>query len=103
VFLIHVPPLAADAFREAGRHLYDAVLEHELREPEEPWVHGRVRALAADLRFTAQVLATLAEARIEAGLTADEFALAMKAEVWAGEVAAVYLAIEGALEREARP
>ena len=46
VFLIHFPPLAADAFREAGRHLYDAVLEHELREPEEPWVHGRVRALA---------------------------------------------------------
>lgn len=103
VFLIHLPLLAADAFREAGRHLYDAVLEHELREPEEPWVHGRVRALAADLRFTAQVLATLAEARIEAGMTADEFALAMKAEVWAGEVAAVCLAIEGALEREARP
>jgi hypothetical protein len=103
VFLIHFPPLAAEAFRDAGRHLYDAVLEHELREPEEPWVHARVRALAADLRFTAQVLATLAEARIEAGLTADEFALAMKAEVWAGEVAAVCLTIEGALEREARP
>ena len=103
VFLIHFPPLAADAFRDAGRHLYDAVLEHELREPEEPWVAARVRALAADLRFTAQVLATLADARVEAGLTADEFALAMKAEVWAGEVAAVCLTIEGALEREARP
>jgi hypothetical protein len=103
IFLMHFPPLAADAFREAGRHLYDAVLEHELREPEEPWVHARVRALAADLRFTAQVLATLAEARIEAGLTADEFALAMKAETWSAEVAAVCLAIEGALEREARP
>jgi hypothetical protein len=86
VFLIHFPPLAADALQEAGRYLYDAVLEHELREPEEPWIRARVRALAADLRFTAQVLATLADARIDAGLTADEFALAMKAEAWAGEV-----------------
>ena len=103
VFLIHFPPLAAEAFREAGRHLYDAVLEHELREPEEPWVRARVRALAADLHFTAQVLATLGSARIEAGLTADEFALAMKAESWAAEVAAIALGIEGALEREARP
>jgi len=102
VFLIHFPPLAADAFREAGRYLYDAVLEHELREPEEPWVRARLRALAADLRFTAQVLATLANARIDAGLTAEEMSLAMKAESWAGEVAGIALGIEGALEREAR-
>ena len=102
VFLIHFPPLAADAFREAGRSLYDAVLEHELREPEEPWVRARVRALAEDLHFTAQVLATLGSARIEAGLTAEEMALAIQAETWAAEVAAVCLAIEGALEREDR-
>jgi hypothetical protein len=102
VFLIHFPPLAAEAFREAGRYLYDAVLEHELREPEEPWVRARVRALAADLRFTPQVLSTLADARIDAGLTAEEMSLAMKAESWAGEVAAVALGIEGALEREVR-
>ena len=86
VFLIHFPPLAAKALRDAGRHLYDAVLEHELREPDEPWVRARVRALAADLRFSAQVLATLADARIEAGLTVEEMALAMEAEQWAGEV-----------------
>ena len=86
VFLIHFPPLAAEALREAGRFLYDAVLEHELREPEEPWVRARVRALAEDLRFTSHVLATLGDARVEAGLTAEELALAMKAESWAGEV-----------------
>jgi len=102
VFLIHFPPLAAEAFREAGRYMYDAVLEHELREPEEPWVHARVRALAEDLRFTAQVLATLGDARIAAGLTAEEMSLAIKAESWAGEVAAIALGIEGALERESR-
>ena len=102
VFLIHFPPLAAEAFRDAGRHLYDAVLEHELREPEEPWVRARVRALAGDLRFSAQVLSTLAEARIEADLTTEEMSLAMKAESWAGEVAAIALGIEGALEREVR-
>jgi hypothetical protein len=45
-----------------------------------------VRALVADLRFSAQVLATLADARIEAGLTAEEMALAMKAETWAADV-----------------
>jgi hypothetical protein len=62
------------------------VLEHELRELEEPWVRARVRALAGDLRFTAQVLATLADARVEAGLIPEELALAMKAESWAGDV-----------------
>jgi hypothetical protein len=86
IFLVHFPPLAAESLREAGRHLYDAVLEHELREPNEAWVRARVRALAADLRFCAQVLATLADARVEAGLTVEEMALAMKAEAWAGEV-----------------
>lgn len=86
VFLLHFPPLAAAALREAGRHLYEAVLERELHAPDEPWVRARVRALADDLRFTSQVLATLGDARVEAGLTAEELALAIKAEAWAGEV-----------------
>jgi len=86
VFLIHFPPLAAEALREAGRFLYDAVLEREIWAPDEPWVRARVRAVAADLRFSAQVLATLGDARVEAGLTAEEMALAMKAEAWAAEV-----------------
>ena len=102
VFLIHFPPLAAESLREAGRHLYDAALEHEIHEPGGPWVRARVGALLEDLRFTAQVLATLGDARIEAGLTAEEMALAMKAETWAAEIAAVCLGIEGALDREDR-
>jgi len=86
VFLVHFPPEAADALRQAGRHLYGAVLEVDLYELDEPWVRARVRALAEDLRFSGQVLATLATARVEAGLTAEELALAMKAEAWAAEV-----------------
>ncbi|HEX6199610.1 MAG TPA: hypothetical protein VF150_05040 [Thermoanaerobaculia bacterium] len=86
VFLVHFPPEAADALRQAGRYLYDAVLEVDLFELDEPWVRARVRALAEDLRFSGQVLATLGAARAEAGLTAEELALAMKAEAWAAEV-----------------
>ncbi|HSL82745.1 MAG TPA: hypothetical protein VLF66_08205, partial [Thermoanaerobaculia bacterium] len=62
VFLVHFPPEAADALRQAGRHLYDAVLEVDLYELDEPWVRARVRALAEDLRFSGQVLATLGAA-----------------------------------------
>jgi hypothetical protein len=86
VFLVHFPPEAADALRQAGRYLYDAVLEVDLYELDEPWVRARVRALAHDLRFSGQVLATLGAARVEAGLTTEEMALAMKAEAWAAEV-----------------
>jgi hypothetical protein len=86
VFLVHFPPEAAESLRQTGRHLYDAVLEVDLYELNEPWVRARVRALAADLRFTALVLTTLASVRIEAGLTAEEMALATKAESWAEEV-----------------
>ena len=97
VFLIHFPPLAADALREAGRYLYDAALEHEIHAPAEPWVRARLRALAEDLRFTAHVLATLADARVEAGLTPKELALAMKAESWAGEVESFAEILEAAV------
>lgn len=101
VFLVHFPPLAAESLREAGRHLYYAVLEHELSEPDEPWVRARVRALAADLRFCAQVLATLADARVQADLTAEEMALAMKAEPWAGEVERFAEILEAAVGEKA--
>ena len=97
IFLAHFPPEAADAFRQAGRHLYDAVLEVDLYELNEPWVRARVRALAADLRFTALVLTTLAGVRLQAGLTAEEMALAMKAESWAGEVDQFAASLEAAV------
>lgn len=86
IFLVHFPQEAAEALRQAGRHLYDAVLDVDLYELDEPWVRARVRALAEDLRFTAQVLASLGAARVEAGLTAEEAALAVKSEAWAAEV-----------------
>jgi hypothetical protein len=97
VFLTHFPPEAAEAFRQAGRHLYDAVLEVDLYELEEPWVRARVRALAADLRFTALVLTTLAGTRIAADLTAEEMALAIKAESWAAEVDRFAASLEAAV------
>jgi hypothetical protein len=97
VFLVHFPPEAADAFRQAGRHLYDAVLEVDLYELDEPWVRARVRALAADLRFTALVLTTLAGVRLHAGLTAEEMALATKAESWAAEVDRFAASLEAAV------
>lgn len=97
VFLVHFPPEAAHALRQAGRHLYDAVLEVDLYELDEPWVRARVRALAHDLRFSGEVLATLGAARVEAGLTAEERALALKAEVWAAEVERFAHSLESAV------
>lgn len=100
VFLAHFPPEAADAFRQAGRHLYDAALESDTEALLSPWVAAQVRALARDLRFSAQVLASLADAREAAGLSVPEHHLATRCQVWAGEVAAVVLGIEGALDSE---
>ena len=97
IFLTHFLPEAAESFRQAGRHLYDAVLEVDLYELDEPWVRARVRALAADLRFTALVLTTLAGVRLQAGLTAEEMALATKAESWAGEVDRFAASLEAAV------
>lgn len=100
IFLAHFPPEAAEAFRLAGRHLYDAALDVDLYELEEPWVRARVRALAADLRFCAQVFATLAATREAAGLTIEEHHLATRSQQWAAEILALALDIEGALDPE---
>ena len=97
LFLLHAPPLAAEALREAGRHLYDAMLEAELAAPAEAWVRARVRALAEDLRFSGEVLASLGATRLEAELTAEEFTLAVESEAWTDEVMALVRAIERAL------
>ena len=59
IFLVHAPPLVAEALRETGRRFYEALLEAELPERPEPWVRARARALAEDLRFTSEVLASL--------------------------------------------
>lgn len=103
IFLAHFPPEAAEAFRQAGRHLYDAALDVDLYELAEPWVRARVRALAKDLRVTAEVFATLADSREVAGLTIEEHELATRCKVWAGEVLAVVLGIEGAIDPEVEP
>lgn len=100
-FLAHFSPEAAEAFRQAGRHLYDAALETSLTDLDEPWVRARVRALARDLRVTAEVLASLADSREEAGLTIPEHELATRCQAWATEVTALVLGIEGALGAEA--
>lgn len=96
-FLLHTPAFAATALRELGRHMYDSLLEGELPETDEPWVRSRARALARDLRFRAQVLASLGEARVEAGLTPEELALPLKAESWARELSELVRTIEGSL------
>ena len=98
LFLLHAPSLAAEALREAGRHLYDALLETGLPERPQPWVSARVRALAEDLRFTGQVLASLGDAQVETALTRDEIALSIRAQRWAEMVEAVVRNIHEALQ-----
>lgn len=98
LFLLHAPPLAAEALRAAGRHLYDALLETGLPERPEPWVRARVRALAEDLRFTGQVLATLGDAQVETALTRAEIGLSVGAQRWAGMVEEVARTIDEALQ-----
>ena len=97
LFLLHAPALAAEALRETGRQLYEALLECGFPERAEPWVRARVGALAEDLRFTGQVLASLGDTPMYAGLTAEELALTVKAAAWAAEVTAVVQAMDRAL------
>jgi len=97
VFLVHFPPGAAAAFREAGRRLYDAVLEAPVHAPDEPWVRVRLRALAEDLRFTGEVLSSLGEERVASGLSKEEMALAMRAEAWAADAARLAEAVEASV------
>jgi hypothetical protein len=104
LFLIYFPPEASDAFRQAGARLYEAALEVGLDQVEpDHYVQGHARALAGDLRFVAEVLASLAGAREDAHLSEGEHRLATACSVWSGEVAAIALNIEGAVEREAEP
>lgn len=104
LFLIYFPPEAADAFRQAGARLYEAALEAGIDQVEpDRYVSSHARALAADLRFCALVLASTADSREAAHLEAGEHRLATACSVWAGEVAAIALNIEGALERETEP
>lgn len=97
IFLLHAPPLAAEALRETGRLFYDALLETELPELTEPWVRARVRAIVQDLRFSADVLASLGGSQGTTDLTAEELSLAIRSETWAAEVMTLVRAIESAL------
>lgn len=97
LFLLHAPALAAEALRETGRHLYDALLECGFPGPAEPWVRARVRALAEDLRFTGQALVSLGDTPVYAGLTTEELGLAVKADAWGAEVTALVQAMDRAL------
>jgi hypothetical protein len=103
VFLMHFPPLAADALREAGRYLYDAALEHEIHAPAEPWVRAGVRAVAEDLRFSARVLAAIGDTPVYAGLMDEELRLAMKVEAWAAEVERIAEIMQAAVGPEPEP
>lgn len=100
LFLVHAPPLVAVALQEAGRSLYDELLEGGPpagdRASGERWVHARVDALARDLRFTARVLGSLAEEPTQASLDPEEMALAMKSGAWAREAEELARALEAA-------
>jgi len=95
-FLLHLPPEGAAGLRAVGRAMVEAVLALDFREGPQPGVAARVRALAEDLRVSAQVLAWLESDRVAGGLTPEELALAMKAESWAREVAELVQAMEAA-------
>ncbi len=96
IFLLHVPAAGAATFRQFGRYMFDTLAEGGPREALEPRVGARVRALAEDLRFSAQALARLGGARAEGGRPPEEAALAKKAESWAREVLDLVRAMEAA-------
>lgn len=101
VFLVDLPTPGAATLRQFGRYMYETLVASDLVQapdrrlpaPVEPLV----RAVAEDLRFSAQVLAGLGEVPEEAGLSAEESALARKAESWSREVLELVRAMEGAV------
>ena len=82
-FLLHLPPDLHPAVRETGRRIFSVVLESKLPPLPKPWVHMRLQAVAADLRFLRLFLGAIAEDRFKASLTEEEARLAERAEAWA--------------------
>lgn len=97
--IAHFPAVLAEPLRGMGRYLYDQVVERDLVPADDHWTRTRVLALVEDLRHVARVLATIALERQDA-TSAEDQAIAIRCETWAGEVAAVALGINGTLDRE---
>ena len=90
VFLQHVPPEAAAAFRHLGDLIFQAILEFCTRLPPVPHEVSSLRAVAADLRHCAGYL-HLAVPEILGG---QDPVLAAKARRWGLSVARLAAAIE---------
>jgi hypothetical protein len=95
-FLLHLPPAGSAGLRAVGRAMVEAVLALDFRDGPQPGVAARVRALAEDLRVSAQALAWLESGQEAADLSPEESALAMKARSWARDVTEVAQAMEAA-------
>ena len=101
-FIAHLPAVVAEPVRRLGRFFFEQVFDRDLVPVDDHWTRTRVLALVEDLRHVARVLATIAPERHDAGSVEDQ-TIALRCEAWAGEVVAVVLGIEGALDAEKKP
>ena len=99
-FLLHLPPELHSGVRETGRAIFATALEVELPPLPRPWVHMRLRAVAADLRFLQSFLEAIAEDRFTASLESEEARLAERAEAWALKVHQIARRMEEATSAE---
>ena len=101
VFLVNAPRGGAATLRQFGRYMYESLVASGLVDVAQSGapapVPVQVRAVAEDLRFSAQVLSGLGSESGEAELNPEESALATKAESWAREVLELVRAMEGAV------
>jgi hypothetical protein len=81
-FLVHVSPDVAEALEEMGHGLYGLVLAHSFDPPPGSWTAARLRATAADLRFHAAHLASLAEERHASSLPSADAHLSEESLLW---------------------
>ncbi len=98
IFLLQVPPAGAATMRQLGRYMFEALIQEEVTggSPGPP-IGSRLRAVADDLRASAQYLAAIGAARRPADRTPEADALVKKAASWARSTLEIVRAMEGAL------
>ncbi len=97
-FLAYFEPVARATLRAAGDALYTRLISGDMPRESEPWTHARLRAVALDLRFLAQLLTELADEPDQSDFSdPEEVRLQRECPLWTQAAREIVLAIQEAL------
>lgn len=103
-FLVYFCETARENLRAAARDSFDLVLERGAPALREPWTHARLRALARDLAFIAQLLEEIGREPAHGDpVHPDEARLQAEAPTWAAAARRLQTLIDTSLEHPEPP